>query len=85
MKWNVFLDFNFQVLDELIAKYDSESTPSISDIPPLGQLWASKWGEGDLLEEKASGAETCKKLRKAGTGSDQENVKDILNRAEQIW
>lgn len=75
---------DLKVLDELIAKYDSESTPSISDIPPLGQLWASKWGEGDLLEEKASGAETCKKLRKAGTGSDQENVKDILNRAEQI-
>ncbi|KAI5729761.1 hypothetical protein M8J76_006335 [Diaphorina citri] len=79
-----FVDEDLTVLDELIRKYDEDSESTLYNIPPLGPLWAGKWGEGDLLEEKHSGAENCKKLRKPTTGSDQENVKDILNRAEQI-
>uniref|UniRef100_A0A8D8UTM7 Transcriptional adapter 3-B n=1 Tax=Cacopsylla melanoneura TaxID=428564 RepID=A0A8D8UTM7_9HEMI len=82
-----FVNEDLTILDDLIAKYDLDSGSSSNDIPPLGPAWAAKWGEGDLAEEKRTGGENCKKLRKptvTGSDTNQENVKDILNRAEQI-
>ncbi|KAL1457138.1 hypothetical protein WDU94_001799 [Cyamophila willieti] len=82
-----FVDEDLTILDDLIAKYDTDSSvnSAMYEIPPLGPPWAGKWGEGDLAEEKRTSGEHCKKLRKpTSMGSDQENVKDILNRAEQI-